>query len=212
MTRIRSTYLAVIAVLLSPIAAQATVIYTYTGNTFTDIVDTNPPAGVYDTTMSVSGTFTVAAPLVSLAPLTDITASVLSFSFFDGRFLMESDTTTVPRFLITTDSAGAVLDWDIILIEPFPRPTSVGDFSMTMRTKDDIDFGRLDRCNAIQSIFVRVCNSGTTLDLGRNNFSQGTWAITIVAVPEPPAALLLGSGLLALFGFARAGRCRRRRD
>ena len=70
---------------LTPSPAKAVVIHSYTGKNFDTFRDTQPPLGSYDAMMSVSGIFTVAAPLLSLGSLTDISASVLSYSFSDGR-------------------------------------------------------------------------------------------------------------------------------
>ena len=62
--------------------ANASTVYTYAGNNFITIFDATPPNGTYTTGMSVTGSFTVLNPLPANSPLTDISASLLSFSFF----------------------------------------------------------------------------------------------------------------------------------
>src|SRR5690349_12924430 len=95
-----------------PIASAANVIYTYTGNPYTVIVDETPPAGHYDTTMRVSGMFETASALL---PNTK-NFSPLNFSFSDGRnTFTDSNSNFTNIFLVSTDAAGQIFDWHIVL-------------------------------------------------------------------------------------------------
>src|SRR5262245_45489765 len=91
--------------------ARAVAVYTYTGNLFTLATNDDPPAGNYNLTMSVSGFFSLASPLPGGLNGADITASVQSFSFFDGRnTLTNSDASSL--FIVSTDVGGAITNWD----------------------------------------------------------------------------------------------------
>src|SRR5262245_47548140 len=62
---------------------KADTVYTYTGNNYTTVAFPNFPGVAYATSMHLSGSFTVAGPLLNVNG--DIAAQVLSFSFFDGN-------------------------------------------------------------------------------------------------------------------------------
>ena len=111
---------------LTPSPAKALAIYSYIGNDFTSIVDGTLPTGSYTTSMSVSGSFTVAAPLLSLSLLTDISTQVLSFSFSDGRNTLVPASTDIATFKFITDSFGAPTSWQISLDRLFTSPSIVG--------------------------------------------------------------------------------------
>ncbi len=193
---------------LAPYPAGAAVFYSYAGTNFTNISDPDPPAGTYDTTMSVTGSFTVAAPLLSLPPSTDISASVSSYSFGDGRQTLDNGNSTVDVFRMSTDAAGSPSAWFIGLFAPFPSPTNVGDPFGAITTRNDaaiVDVGRITNCTT-------VAGSGCTVSVQDRGsaFTTGTWTVTPTVVPLPPAVLLFGSALVALFGFGRFGMRRRR--
>ena len=100
-------FIGIAALGLTTSPAKALVIYSYTGNNFDTIDDFTPPAGSYDTSMSVSGSFTLAALLPSLFPVTDIRADVLSYSFSDGRQTLDDGNSTVSNFIMSTASDGS---------------------------------------------------------------------------------------------------------
>ena len=62
-------------------ATIAATTYTYTGSNFTGF---SSPAGSYDPTDRVTGSFTLGTPLPPNLPLTDISAQVLNYSFSDN--------------------------------------------------------------------------------------------------------------------------------
>src|SRR5262245_22669856 len=109
------------AVVISPVLvaapATANTIYTYTGNNFTVIfAHSSPPAGSYTTSMNVTGSFTLGSSLLPNLSNADITASLLSYSFFDGRGTIdESDTLFFKNVTVSTDLAGNISTWSVAL-------------------------------------------------------------------------------------------------
>ena len=89
--------------------ANASTVYTYTGNNFLGIIDNPAPAGSYTTSMSVTCSFTLQDPLLANLPLTDITADLLGFSFNDGRNTITNlNVTNIGTFLIATGATGNI--------------------------------------------------------------------------------------------------------
>ena len=108
--------------LLPPSAAMAATTYFYTGNDYTLIIDNTPPAGTtYTTSMSVTGSFTVASALAPNMALTDISSDVISYSFNDGvNTLTESNSSLVGALNVATDAGGDIIEWQITT-ETVPR-------------------------------------------------------------------------------------------
>ena len=177
----RQVFVSALVTVLFAGQASAIATYTYTGNNFTDIVDSDPPAGTYTTAMSVTGSFTVAAVLAPNLANQDITLSILSFSFSDGRQTF-TDTTALPEklFLVSTDAVGSITDWLIVL-----RTSTVFPFDEV--TTHTVAVGVADT----GFISVSIVLPG---DSGGNSNDPGTWTL----VPEPSTVLLLVSGLAAL--------------
>lgn len=198
-------------VLLPTIDAHAAnVIYSYSGNNFTiDFSDGIPPPGTYDTTNRVTGFFEVASPFAANMPLTDISGSLLNYSFTDGertRTLTDSFGIGAFFFQVSTDDFGEFELWAIQLMDKaFADLDLVGEErhvvnslnnSLTAGTNRDTGF--IQRCTAIG---IGCVNSG--VDMGRNLDSPGVWTMTMSAVPVPAALPLFLSGLLGLGVMAR---------
>ena len=194
--------LGIAALGLMPSSAKALVIYSYAGNNFDSITDNTLPAGSYDTTMSVSGSFTVAAPLLSLPSNTDIRALLLSYSFFDGRQTLDNGNSQSLTFRLSTDAAGSPSSWSILVAVPFAPTPIVGDFIRSITTfavgSVGLARGRISECLSLVAGGSR-CATGT--DRGQSNFVTGVW--TVQTIPEPSTLLLFGFGLAGLAGFAR---------
>jgi hypothetical protein len=170
--------------------------YTYAGNSFTSIVDDpSVPAGTYTASMSVSGSFTLAAPL---APNLDanISGSVLSLNFTDGRNVLDS-LGDIVAFGIKTDGSGAITEWNVVLQRV--EGVNIGDQTANIETRFvptlKKDFGRLLECTAPRS--ASKCFGGEDTAQVLNN--PGTWSV----VPEPSTALFMGLGLVGLAGVKR---------
>src|SRR5262245_51093854 len=190
------------AVIVSQVLANAPVmadtIYTYTGNNFTSVlINSTPPAGAYTTSMSVSGSFTLANPLAA-GLSADISALVLNFSFFDGRSTLDTSTTLSLKFFqVSTDAVGHISAWKINLFQPFPA--HLGDQYALITTDSSIfDSGQLGECNG--TFANGNCNSASS-DQGTVSNNPGTWSSrdTNVGVPGPVAGAGL-PGLMMAFG------------
>ncbi len=199
---------------LAPSPAGAAVVYSYTGNTYTSITNNTPPAGTYDTTMRVTGSFTVAAPLMSLAPFTDISFSVLSYSFSDGRQTLDGGNSLLDLFVLGTDAFAVPTSWAFRVSSPLVSSSPLGAVGRSIFSQNNPPF-ILDRGDLVECLlmgdFIPQCDSLSGLvDFAEVADAAGNWGIEPAVVPLPPAVLLLGSALVALFGFGRFGMRRRR--
>jgi hypothetical protein len=181
----------------------APVVYSYTGNTFDSITDNNPPAGTYTTSMSVSGSFTIADSTLFPAPnspLIDISGDLVAWSFFDGiNTLTEADSNIQIR--VSTDGAGAIDEWAIIINsnELVAPDTSLAQIYTVVTDAQQRDFGvnrvcPFASCEAGDQVF----DSGVILN------SPGAWQTTVV--PLPASAWLMLSALGMLIGVSRRKR------
>jgi hypothetical protein len=189
-----------------PTPANADMIYTYTGRLFTIIGDSTTPAGTYTTSMSVSGSFTVANPLAANLVNSDIAGSVLDFSFFDGRTTLSPGNAARKTFVFSTDGAGDIILWDVVAsTQP---PDTVGQQFLQIETHEDpARFRDFDRG------LIGVCSSlpCATLfgDTAQNVEMPGTWSVSeISSVPGPIAGAGL-PGLVMAFGGLLAWRRRK---
>ena len=147
--------------------------YNYTGNAYTFA---SPP---YTTADSISGSFTVDLPSNLSFGVADVTAFLVTFSFFDGENEIDDiNIQTIDGFDIGTDAAGNITQWFISLT------SDMGDTIITSNLNFNIgDFG--------------ISDTGT----GFNVFAPGTWA----QAPEPSSLALFA---LALGGLGFAARRR----
>ena len=164
-----------------PCADGATT-YSYTGNDFTSV--TFP----YTTSDSVTGSFTLAAPLAdNLTSFTTVTPQ--SFSFSDG---VEGETTTNTspgvgsEFAFETDATGAITKWEVVV-----DINSVSNFSISTLNAP-----------GVSGVFDQGQHGGGT-ESGGNTNSPGTWA----AVPEASTCsmVLVGLTLVAAITRRRTG-------
>ncbi len=85
--------------------------YRYTGNAFDQVSDQVVPAGTYTTSMRVEVSFTLAQLLPANQHFAIPTADVVSFSFRDGRHVVEDEGS--PTFEVQTDANGEIVDWEL---------------------------------------------------------------------------------------------------
>ena len=182
---------------------HAATVYTYTGNPYTFIEDSTPPAGTYNNTEKITGSFTVANPLPGNLNLADITAPVQSFSFFDGRnTITDQNFTFLGAFSVSTDASGALTVWniDVGIGNLDPQQLEIRISSLTNDaaiTRECVTFDNNGAC------------TGFTPDEGLvNHGDNGEWnsSSTPTAATPLPAALPLfatGLGALGLLGWRR---------
>jgi hypothetical protein len=193
------------ASLLVAAAAQAAVVYTYSGNAFA--LFTNHSSATYTAAQRITGTLTLADGAWSNVFRQDITP--LAFDFTDGRARLTAANASATMTL-STNAAGEITSWRFMLYDYFEgRPgwdhlrTSGGDYG----SNDTAE--RYDPSLCLSSCVSRGYN-----------FSAGSWSVTgltpVQAEPPPtPGALpephSLALTLAALLALPVGGLLRRRR-
>jgi len=201
------TILVLIAMLGAAGNAAADVIYTYVGETYTDIVDLPRPDGTFDTSMRVTGTFVLENALAPNTPLTDFSADVKSFSFSNGRFTLTNLDPAMQFgvFSLSTNAAGAIDSWAISVqqIDTF-GPLKRDVIAQTLNAPDFLgveDRGQLVVCSEFDP--PGICH--TLADEGIVEGAPGTWSQSEPPPPVPePATLALS--VLGLGAVARRPR------
>ncbi len=172
--------------------AQATT-YVYTGPNFTIV------KAPYDTSMSITGNFTTAAPLPPNMPLTDIGPNgsnlVTSWYFFNGvNNVTNSNSVPTPpaggTFQVGTDASGNINSFRIQLESPLP-PHTVGETIIVVLTLDTISpvisqSNYLLNCLSVTNIDgINVCSSwGPASGYGQGpNLTPGSFA---TITPQAP--------------------------
>jgi hypothetical protein len=193
---------------------QANTVYSYVGDLFTSVIDLPFPAGSYDTSMRVSGSFELTSALPANLAFTDIGASILNFSFSDGRSTIASGDADLSNFFnVQTDAAGQIVAWSLIL-QRTPFVTLANDPQVSIFTQNDpngLGFGTPvveDRGDFVQcdpaGVPRGLCIS--QLDSASVTNAPGTWTVAPgppVGVAAPSSAALMGLALMALALTAR---------
>ena len=182
--------------LLGNIPVNAAVVYTYTGNNY-NYLDSDTDPNIYDSSMHLTITFTTDNLITDFNG--DITASVNSFSSFDGVNLLTENNSYNYYFAIHTDSAGNLLEWDFFA-DTATDFDEEGDRSTFVTSKYIIGLGSEEYAFTEECYLYTLgnCYGVHYYDAAVNN-DPGTWAV----VPVPPAIWLFGSGMLGLFGITR---------
>jgi len=186
--------------------ADASVIYTYTGNPYNSFQSTESVVSLpYDNSMFVSGFFemeTALAPNLNGIDTGD-GITLLDLSFSDGVATIDSGNVAAYFLSFRTNNDGDITDWSMSL---YATPTvPIGDqyheiFSSfgTGLLISNLDIGATIYCNELNASGT-ICRTDD-YHRGISNVA-GTW--TISTVPVPAAVWLFGTALLGLVGFIR---------
>ena len=167
------------AIELASISANASVVYTYTGNTFTNINDNDPPAGTFTTSDFVSFSFIVPTLLTDLALPTLI--SPTSFTASNGRTtLTETSPLTLETIRVATDSSGSITGWYINL--------ATGDANLQLGEQGDQIFTGFNtvfgegesgnRTECTQRAEGDALCKDWLVDSASNSNNPGTWTVS----------------------------------
>jgi len=189
---------------------RATVIYSYSGKNFQTISDSQALPGSYATSMRVTGSFTVDAPLPANAAFGTLFVSPLSFSFSDGRdTFIDSTTPFLQSFIFSTGSAGEITAWQITLQDGNTNTLrGLGSTAHQIFTHNQgpglqEDTATLERCiNTFNPDGLCVFFGTIASDSGENSGSPGVWMFNASAVRshQPGSSYLPGLGHWAYFG------------
>lgn len=166
------------AIGLVSISANASVVYTYTGNTFNNIQDSDTPAGTFTTRDFVSFSFIVPALLIDYGLPTLI--SPTSFTASNGRITFtETSPLTLETIRVATDNSGSITGWYISLATGDSN-LELGELGDQIITGFNTVFGEGDSANRTECTQrdeedVQCLNY--LFDLGAVN-NPGTWSVS----------------------------------
>lgn len=156
--------------------ARADVTYSYLGKTYTSI------SGAYSGSMRVTGSFSLSASLSPNLPMTDISPSVLGYSFFDGVQTLTDGNSEIIAFKVSTNDSGEIKEWRVVVWET-PVTGVVGGLVFGIDTisasgfMDDKGFTGGTCSNVIAGVCVEANASGGDIGsiFSANPADAGSW-------------------------------------
>jgi hypothetical protein len=203
--------------------ANAQVTYTATVGNYASVVDfTSCPGGEtctnYTTAMRQSGSFTVATALAPNLPVSDITASVTSYSFSDGinTYSSANPSDRLYEIYVATDGAGSITFAGIEVLKWLSgtSPHNAGDKLAYM------GFGNVSinnvTCGGVGVSASGIADACMVFGDEPNGISQASspgvsWAQSTISQPASiPTmsewAMIMMASLMAMFAFTRMRR------
>lgn len=210
----KQAYILGLALMTSVASASANTTYSYQGTNYDrdfgfGALDSPGIPGSYDFNMSLSLSFVLIEPLTPNVSFTNVAASVITVSFFDGRFLRTGLGPNDSLVLnMSTDAFGMPKDWTVTAHYWDGPPLADGSIEHAYSTSVSLGAGGV----VTGGDFVRVSLCGDQCGVGIlaaneqvGTLGPGVWTVTPNPVPLPAAAWLLGSAIGGL------GLMRRRR-
>lgn len=183
--------------------SYAAYIYSYVGNTYTNIQDQNPPEGSYSETNYISVTFMLPALLTGDGTMVNVIPD--AFTIDDQRFAITDQTPDASISInINPDASGEFSSWNVSAFTGTTLGGQTGDQSLAIRTENNIgttDNSVFRECTSNAIFSVRNCP--LSQDVGEALSNPGTWTVSVSEVPVPATLWLFGSGLLGMIGLAR---------
>jgi hypothetical protein len=173
-----SSILAIVLTFAVGATARADVVYTYTGNPFTNFGGTD----ACPSTCAITGSFTVAQALADNLSYDALVANVtpLAFSFTDGvHTLTQASDPAQAFFSIGTNGSGAIDHWDIGIL----NSDSTGQLAFYDPNQDG---------------FVQDYSQFDPSSYAQNLNDPGTWSASAVPEISTWAMMLIGMGLVGL--------------
>jgi hypothetical protein len=167
------------AISLAAMSSNASVVYTYTGNSFTNIQDNDPSAGTFTTSDFVSISFIVPELLTDLR--LPILISPTSFTASNGRItLTNTSPLTLETIRVATDSSGLITGWHISLAKG-DSDLQVGEqgdqiFTGFNTVYGEGDGGNRTECTERDGADEQCFNF--LVDFGSNTNNPGTWSVS----------------------------------
>ena len=213
-----------LAALMSP-AMWASATYTFTGSNYNQFGNFSTcsvgPCANFTTSMSPSGSFTIATALPANSIETDITSQLISYSFSDGLHTYTNGDPNVRIFAfeVGTDATGKIKDHFIYieLWQTGSSPHTAGNrFARIAITNINSSYASVVENDASCGVSVGTSTAGiadTCLNEGATqdssySFAQdltGIWTSSSSTTPPPPTVPLPPTLILGVTGLLSVG-------